>query len=1133
MAVLMYENPVTVQKDPDTGLLLLVDGNGKRLARAAEVGDLLQLGRNKGVFSGDLPPAVDPRDNPASPPPPPAPVPVDADKQRAESQTAADNPVTNPNTDYTGKNAGSNPAAETLSDREKYALANKSVPTTESSDNVVQGSGPVKNSAPFSNVDAFNRQGLAPNSGGGPTFTSDPTNGERMSNNMRPGQSSEPSLDIDATNQSIVNRITSVGTTDKAGPDSAAGKSTDEKIAKAEKDKEFNIRENILHQYATSTYGITLHVLTAESYNQLAKGGKGLPWLKDAYTLMSSGGRWGERDNLNTNAFRRPPEFKDDFYIEDLSFRTVIGMTSETRGSNGIDFDFTIIEPYGMTLLNRLLLLSKRIDQPNYTENPYVLQIDFFGNTDGGDIVNPIPNITKYIPIKIILVTIKVDGKGTTYTCKATAYNHSAFQQSTASAPADFEIVARTVGDFFAAGQDGAQLKKQFQTKNDQRERIAAINKQAQDRAKKNSKDRAELTDDEQKQIKELEAAYKTSITTKSFAEAYNAHQVFLQEIESIQHPTEIIFEIDKIIAESPIVYSEKTSVSNTALSNPKDKKEAQAAANAQAPKKNSQTPSRGPDTKYEKFNVKAGENILNIIDKVIRSSKYITSQIKDDRETENKEQNILKFFKVIPSVELLNFDAQQNKWSTRIKYKIKTYDAHNYKHPDAPKTDVSTCLKDIRKKYEYTYTGANNDILDFEIKFDALFFNAISVLHENKQSVSNSQESASTGKKDVKAANVKKNKKSKIPAQQQYTIQPNMIVPVVNNQQNMGFNSQQNTDVAIAADIVNSIYTSSSAGDMMNIDLQIIGDPDFIKQDDIFYSPNTESYPPPEDKYTENGSMMTDRGDIFFYIRFRTPVDIDLDTGGLRQLTADTKYLDSDFTGVYRVIMVNNEFKSGQFTQSINAVRIIDQKVIDAVTLSIRERTEKTNATKSGQSNLNKLSANITVTSDVVGPKKEENYNSYSETQKSVLAAVTSNRQEETAAASGLTAQKQTNLQTVVAEGSTLSPDQQARQVAFSRDGTNPPTVEAGPAPVSPSTEPRPLSNDATIASLQTQYNKAANDEFEAKNRLQNANNGYYDSNPQLKNTVIEKNTRLLKNALQTKQDLEKQLALKGATPA
>jgi len=1058
---------------------------------------------------------------------------VDPARQNAAFQTVADNPQINPQTDYTGKNAGTTPGIEKLSDREKFALANKNVPNTDSVDSVVQGSNPVKNFAPFSNVDAFVNQGLAPNSGGGPTFTTGPSIEPRMGNNRFPGQSSEPPPPPAQQTRITTNSKQSVGNTDKSGPDSAAGKSTDEKIAKAEKDQEFNITENLLHQYATYTYGLTLHVLTAESYNQLAKGTKGMPWMKDAYTLMSSGGRWGERDAANPTAFRRPVEFKDDFYIEDLNFVTVIGLAADTKGSNGIDFNFTIIEPYGMTLINRLLLLSKKINQPNYTENPYLLQIDFFGNTDGGEVVHPIPNITKYIPIKIINMQIRVDTKGTTYTCKASAYNHSAFNQSVASAPADFEVVARTVGDFFAAGQDNVQLKKQFAAKNAQREKIEAINRQAQERAKKNSKDRAELTDDEQKQIKELETAYTTAIATKSFAEAYNVHQIYLKEIESIQYPTEIVFEIDPVIAQSQIVYSEKTSVSNTALSNPKDKKEAQAAANSQSPKKNSQTPSRGPDTNFEKFNVKAGENVLNIIDKVIRSSKYITSQIKDDRNTENKEQTIVNFFKVIPSIELVNFDAQQNKWATRLIYKIVKYKAHNYKHPDAPKTDASTCLKDIRKKYEYIYTGENNDIINFEINFNTIFFNAVAVLKENKQSVSNSQESASTGKKDVKAANVKKNKKSKIPEQQQYTVQPNMIVPVVANQQNIGFHSQQNTDVATAADIVNSIYTNRSGGDMMQLDLQIIGDPDFIKQDDIFYSPNTESYPPPEAVRTENGSMLTDRGDIFFYMRFRTPVDIDLDTGGLRQATNDTKYLDSDFTGVYKIISVNNEFRSGQFTQRLTSVRIIDQKVIDAVTLSIRERTEKTNATKTGQSNLNKLSANTTVSGDKVSPKKEEDYSSYSETQKSVLAAGTSNRQEELTAASGVDIQKQTKLQTVVARGSTLSSDQQTRQVAFSQDGTNPPTSEAGPAPVTPSTAQRPLSNDATIAQLQSQYRTAASDEFEAKNRLQNVANGVYDNNPTLKETVLEKNNRLLRDALQRKQDLERQLALKGATPA
>jgi hypothetical protein len=1043
--------------------------------------------------------------------------------EAARSKTAADAPQINPRADGTGTNAASNPAVEKLSDREKHALANKDIPSSDTSDDVVQGGTTVKNSTPTGpfNTNAFANQSNAPNPGGGPTFTADPSLGPQMGNKTLPGQNSEPAPDITTTNQNILNKITqSAGPTAKTGSTSDAGTSLGEKVAKQEQ-QEFNITPNMLHQYATYTYGLTLHALTKDSYNQLAQGKKGNGWLKDAVTLFSSGGRWGERDKNNPGAFVRPTEFKDDFYFEDFTFTTVIGLSSNGKASNAIDFTFNIVEPYGFTLINRLLLLSLKLKQPNYTENPYVLQIDFFGNTDGGDVVNPIPSITKYIPIKILAVSMKVDKQGTVYACRATPYNHQAFNQSTASTPADFEVTARTVGDFFSPGKDAiVALRKQLETKNSQREKINNINKQ---------KERGKLTDSQEQQLKELEASYKTAIVTKSYTQAMNLHQLYLKDTGVIEVPDEIIFQIDEVIANSPIVYSEKTSVSNTAMTDPTNPQQSKAAAVAKTPAKQKATPALGPDTKFEKFNVKAGENVLGVIDKVIRASKYITSQLVDDKNTENKKDSVVNAFKVVSSVELINFDENRNVWGKRITYKIIAYRAHNYKHPDAPKTNAPTIIKDIRKKYEYIYTGENNDILDFALEFKTTWFTAVEVLQKNKQKLSNSQDNATNVKKEDKTK-----KGNKLPKQRTGTVQPNVLVPVVSNQQNMGFNSQQNPDVKRTSDVLQALYTDPD-GDMISVKLRIVGDPDFIKQDDIYYTPNTEAYPPPDKQNSENGSILTDRGAIFCYLRFKTPVDIDLNTGGLRSLAMDKDYLESDFSGCYQIIKVENEFRQGKFEQSLDLVRVLDDEVNQAVAASIAERTGKTAATKQGKSDLNKLNSNVTVQQETKTVAKEGSYSSYSETQKAIVNTITSDRQEELTSAAGSQNSnpvKQNKLETVVAQGSTLSPDQQNRQVAFSRDGNQPitsnPTLVTAPAPSS-----RALSSDPEISRLQENYNLAINDESAARARLQNVENGFYDNNPAVKAKVIETNNNLLRQALLAKSDISKALALKGATPA
>jgi hypothetical protein len=66
----------------------------------------------------------------------------------------------------------------------------------------------------------------------------------------------------------------------------------------------------------------------------------------------------------------------------------------------------------------------------------------------------------------------------------------------------------------------------------------------------------------------------------------------------------------------------------------------------------------------------------------------------------------------------------------------------------------------------------------------------------------------------------------------------------------------------------------------------------------------------------------------------------------------------------------------------------------------------------------------------------------------------------------------------------------------------------------------------------LQQQYKDAANEEWNAQRRLNNANSGMFDDEPAKKQNIITLNTKALKDAQQRKQDIETQLRNKGAAP-
>jgi len=690
------------------------------------------------------------------------------------------------------------------------------------------------------------------------------------------------------------------------------------------------ITPNPLHAYATYTYSISLHLLTPESYNDLADGKE---WLPKAKTLIAGGGRWSS-DKTDKKGFQRAAQFKDDFYFDGLTVESVIGLNQQGRGSNVYDFSFNIIEPYGFTLIDRLLELSIEMNQPNYLTNPYVIQIDFFGNNDAGEPVHPLTDkegrsLTKYLPCKIIDMQIKIGANGAVYACRASPYNHAAFGETIAVAPANFEIVASTVGNFFTNDGDAADLAKQIEdrgrdTRNNETSQAWAQWSATTNSSGKPAAQNATLSSREpspaekaklEEQAKKNAAASKAPFKAKSFAGAYNAYQQYLVSNNFTDHPVTIKFNIHPEIEKALIVEPEKTSPKDTPMVD-KDKDKDAAKQHAKAQQGTTSATVTGFDKKTQKFNVNAGDQIIELINKVMRSSTYITDQLKDQNKVD-KDGNPLKWFKIIPKLKLTNFDTVRNDWACEITYSIIPYAYHNSKHPAMPISSDDEIRKNLRKKYSYIYTGENNDLIDFSVDFNTLFHTVVDVLTENSNRTNASQDSLNKpleqkDTKDTAAASK---------SQRNQTVQMNVIHPIAGDASaQSGINASSNPAAQRAANVMKSVY-SNARGDMINLKVKIVGDPDFIKTDDIYYNPANVNYPSVEDTHTPDGSIITDRGDIFCLVGWKSPSDMDQTTG----FPDYSKYKNSIFDGVFKIVKVSSEFKNGGFQQDIELVRYHD----------------------------------------------------------------------------------------------------------------------------------------------------------------------------------------------------------------
>ena len=687
--------------------------------------------------------------------------------------------------------------------------------------------------------------------------------------------------------------------------------------------------ENILDSYSSYTYGLTLHVLNKDDYNTLVQNPED---FTPTQTLISSAARYQST---------RDPEFNVDFYFDDFKLETIIGQNATNRGTNAITLNFTIIEPYGMTLLDRIINVNNTaLNGKNYTDMPYLLELNFFGADDTGKL-SEISTHTKWFPIKFISFKIKATTKGSEYAIEAIPFNFVANLDTIQSLKTRMEVTAKTVAEYFAYELDADSAAAVKTADNDDTKRQEKIKTAAADTQARQEAANKRVTEGDQSGANELDSAVNgnsgvrtpekvtptdpgvpttpISIKTKSFAAAYNAWNQVEVKRGTFEVADEIKFVFqDPEIANSSIVDPKKNSSRKVG--------ETDAATNAKSTGDNKDAaPAATADFQTTIRSLDAGTSINDIINLALTNSQWWQDQTVDSstqnassdnrsssQPSSSSNNTPLKMWKIIPSVILKDFDHKRNEWGRIITFYINSYDVHQQDDDRMKKSAPPNPVK----TYNYTYTGHNKAVLSFELDFNTLYYNQINGDRGNG--------SAATGpaQKTDEANNNDKTSYDDDKGRIDQTVKKGTSGTAQTTAGGAIGTSRANN----ASSAAESRYTSAG-GDMITLDLTILGDPEFIKQDDLLYNPSTVGDDP---KYVGNsGSLKMDESEIFCYVTFRTPSDFN-DKTGLYDLDSSNKYTVSEFSGYYQINTVSNEFKNGKFTQVLHCYRVKKQEVIN-----------------------------------------------------------------------------------------------------------------------------------------------------------------------------------------------------------
>jgi hypothetical protein len=673
-----------------------------------------------------------------------------------------------------------------------------------------------------------------------------------------------------------------------------------------------NATSNILHNYVNYTYRLSLYALRASEFNQLVLGAK----IRPPTLLISSGG----------SGKNKATGFDLDFYFEDLDVATIISPTASNRETNAYDINFTIFEPNGCTLIDRLLAVTEKLAGPgedNYLTMPYLLEISFLGYDEMG---NPkaVDVAKKTIPVYLTEMKIKPSLDGTRYAVRAQPFNQNALTQTAGVVPVNCEIKADTIEALFKStgvlGTGLATAVSDFE--NNQR--------QAQDTLA-TSWDNAEVAAAYQ-QLATAQTQVKKPISASSLGNFLNEWQKYLVDNGMIGVADEYDFMFEPAIGLSKVILPQLNPAQDLPTNNStRNLEDAPSQALLNARRAGIATSSTGVGV----TRIFAGSTITQILGYAVRHCSFILDQLPDDgpppqtgtnnTDSNNatatdssrnnsqpaaKEEKILKWFWITPRVEIRQFDKIRNTYAKKITYIVSIYDSPNPRYPDAPQGKA----KDYVKEYNYWYTGKNTDILSVDINFDTAFYTSVSVR--------NSAALQGRVRPPVGGNDTNTDEQARRAAERSRMLaKTGLPFPVVT------YPSRQQADLsasgksaidkkAIAVDDLAESLMSRSRGDMVTMRLEILGDPEFIKQDGLFGDVHGR------DSNKINSSLITDHGRVVVKFSFDYPNDWGRQRGLLTARAHPTV-----FTGLYGVVKVESKFERGMFKQVLDLYRL-DEKV-------------------------------------------------------------------------------------------------------------------------------------------------------------------------------------------------------------
>ena len=651
---------------------------------------------------------------------------------------------------------------------------------------------------------------------------------------------------------------------------------------------------NPLLGLASQTYSISIYMMNRSEYVQFL--GTDKKTLPSRQLILQSGGAKAEERNKY---------FDVDFYIENVEFQTVLGSQGVGSPHNVVKLNFDILEPQGITFLERLKkAVTDHVQEPgvNINAQTYLMVIRFYGYDEFGNLVtkkelpsatgteiselestsDPQALVEKFIPFQFNDINYKINNKAVVYSCNcATPQNIVGYSTARGSIPFNFQLSASTVKKLLNGNSELQPLVPLVTRTTVKKPSFTEFGDATTIEVQEDV-----TTTVEQQRAGKLGLQDRT--VTSGLCDALNQHQRELAKKNGMI-PDEYIIEIEDVpgLIDAKMNKQGRTDLTKTTMQTSSD-------ANQQ---KNMEKVSVDKQTK--EYSISAGTQIIQLIDQVLKNSTYITAQQTiafdeiTNKEIRNPPVRTVQWYRITQLAAPKQYCKIRNDYAYQITYRISRYQINTPRSPYFP----PAMYRGAHKIYNYWFTGLNTEVIDFDIEVKS---NYVTIMGKD----------GLIADEDVAVGN-----DARFAEKRFFQSSPDS-----STQGAAGDAGRP------AAQLAARLY---SPADVSKADLTIVGDPDFIMQSELFYSAgNLEAFEP-------DGSVNGNASEVLFEIRFNRPVDYNMATG---ETPVNAENSDSKITGeknlaaeslVYCAINVTNKFVDGKFIQSIQGVaRMFDNAV-------------------------------------------------------------------------------------------------------------------------------------------------------------------------------------------------------------